>query len=442
MNMQNIPSKHSDIRRMFRATPGYVLMSSDFSQQEPKLTAYISQDANMIKAFQDGKDIYSSIAAIAFNKSYDECREFTPDGEYNPDGKARRTASKSVVLGILYGRSIPSIADQLYSKEDWTDEQKVKQAQHVYDSVLNAFPALRKLMKSSEAFVRKYGYTETILGRRRHIPEMQLPQFEFRPMQGYVNPDIDPLDPTTFTGESGIPARIQADLLKEFCGYKYYGQIVRRTKELAEQQHIRVINNTKKIQDATRQIVNGIIQGSAAETTKLALLKVESDERLKELGARIVNVIHDEILMECPIEYYEECGERLAMLMCAAADFLPFPIKCDVTTTYRWYGLEYPCRYTEPTNPDTTEDMEVRWIQYHLFEVGYELPVFKRPDGKKPEGDEALGVNGKVTDEYKAAIADYCAKYSIDISNFIYHIKTKVHTSYTPDELSRMRGAT
>ena len=53
----------------------------------------------MIKAFQEGKDIYSSIAAIAFNKSYDECREFTPDGEYNPDGKARRTASKSVVLG-------------------------------------------------------------------------------------------------------------------------------------------------------------------------------------------------------------------------------------------------------------------------------------------------------------------------------------------------------
>lgn len=98
-NMQNLPSHETDIRRMFRATPGYVLMSSDFSQQEPKLTAYVSQDANMIKAFQDGKDIYSSIAAIAFNKSYDECREFTPDGEYNPEGKARRTASKSVVLG-------------------------------------------------------------------------------------------------------------------------------------------------------------------------------------------------------------------------------------------------------------------------------------------------------------------------------------------------------
>ena len=63
------------------------------------MTAYVSQDANMIKAFQDGKDIYSSIAAIAFNRSYDECREFTPDGEYNPEGKARRTASKSVVLG-------------------------------------------------------------------------------------------------------------------------------------------------------------------------------------------------------------------------------------------------------------------------------------------------------------------------------------------------------
>ena len=68
-------------------------------QQEPKLTAYVSQDENMIRSFKEGKDIYSFIASIAFNKTYEECREFTPDGEYNPEGKARRTEAKSVVLG-------------------------------------------------------------------------------------------------------------------------------------------------------------------------------------------------------------------------------------------------------------------------------------------------------------------------------------------------------
>lgn len=98
--MQNIPSHASDIRHMFRATPGYVLLSSDFSQQEPKLTAYVSQDENMIKAFQDGKDIYATIASIAFSVPYEECLEFHPDtGEYQPDGKAKRSEAKSVVLG-------------------------------------------------------------------------------------------------------------------------------------------------------------------------------------------------------------------------------------------------------------------------------------------------------------------------------------------------------
>lgn len=323
---------------------------------------------------------------------------------------------------------------------DWTDEQKVKQAQFVYDSVLEAFPALRKFMQSSEAFVKKYGYTETILGRRRHLPDMQLPRFEFKPMQGYVNPDIDPLDPSTFGNANGIPERIQASLLKEFTGYKYFGQIVRRTKELAEKYHIRVVNNTKKIQDASREVVNGIVQGSAAETTKLALIKVYNDPVLRELGAKMVNVIHDEIMIECPVEHYEECGQRLAKLMCDAAGFLPFPIKCDVEASYRWNGLEYPCPYKEPTSPDTVEDQEVRWIQYHLCEVGYELPVYKKENGDKPEGDEAMGVNGRISDKYQDAIRDYCERYHLDSSEFLNHIRVKVHTGYTPEQLEHLEA--
>ena len=158
----------------------------------------------MIRSFQEGKDIYSFIASIAFNKPYEDCLEFTPDGEYNPEGKARRTESKSVVLGILYGRSTVTIADQLYAKEDWSQDKKIKQAEFVYESVLEAFPALRKLMENSEAFVKKYGYTETILGRRRHIPDLQLPEYEFKPLSGYINPDIDPLDINTLNGDNWI----------------------------------------------------------------------------------------------------------------------------------------------------------------------------------------------------------------------------------------------
>lgn len=432
-NMQNIPSRANDIRHMFRATPGYVLLSSDYSQQEPKLTAYVSQDENMIRSFQENKDIYSFIASIAFNKTYEECREFTSDGEYNPEGKARRTEAKSVVLGILYGRSTVTIAEQLYGKEPWSDERKVKQAQYVYDSVLNAFPALKNFMVQSQEFARKHGYVETILGRRRHIPDMMLPEFEFKPLQGYVNPDIDPLDMNTFGEKNEIPKRIQNRLYKELTSYKYFGQVAKRIKQLAEVDHIKVINNRHKIAEATRQVVNSIIQGSAADLTKLAILKVENDEEWKHLGGRILVPVHDELIAEVPIEHWKEGGECLSRLMCEAADFLPFSIKCDVTTTYRWYGLEYPCPYKHPESiHDLTDESEINWVLYHLFEIGYELPVFKDSDGNKPEGDAALGISGKMSEEAFSCIKDYCHRYNISEDDFISHIHTKVHTASVP----------
>ena len=83
-------------------TPAYVLMSSDYSQQEPKLTAFISSDKNMCDAFKHGKDIYATIASLAFNYPYEECMEFNPiTGANQPEGKERRSQAKSIVLGEL-----------------------------------------------------------------------------------------------------------------------------------------------------------------------------------------------------------------------------------------------------------------------------------------------------------------------------------------------------
>ena len=212
----------------------------------------------MCKAFAEGKDIYATIASIAFHKPYEECLEFHPEtGEYQPDGKKRRNEAKTVVLGICYGRSVPSIGQQLFgNNDDMADEEKTKNAQEVYDSVLRAFPNLKMLMQQAQAFAHKYGYVETILGRRRHLPDMMLEEFEFIPLPGYVNPDIDPLDLTSLEGDTGIPQRRIDELKKEFSKYKYYGQIAKRTKELYEKESIKVVNNRPKINDAKRQCVN------------------------------------------------------------------------------------------------------------------------------------------------------------------------------------------
>ena len=414
-------------------TPTYVMMSSDFSQQEPKMLAYKSGDPKMIDAFQHNRDIYATIAALSFNKPYEDCLEFYVDengkktDQVNRDGKERRTSAKSIVLGITYGRSTKTVGEQLFGKnKEMTEEEKTKAAQGVYDAVLGAFPNLDTFMQKCQGDARKYGYVETILGRRRHIRDMQLKPYEFKAGKGYINPDIDPLDPKTLKKKNELPERVAKQLESEFSKYKYKGQIYKRIKQLEEDEHIRVINNTKKITDATRQCVNSVIQGSAADLTKIAMLKVFNNKEWNELGARVLLPVHDELIAEVPIRNAKRAGELLGSLMSEAGNFLPFTINCDVTTTYRWYGLDCPCPYTKPNSMENLTEDEIRWIQYQLFECEYVLPVFNDPDGKKPIGDAALGVNGIWTEDMDNAINDYINRYHIDKSEFLDHIENKV----------------
>lgn len=429
-------NEHIDIPHI---TPAYVMMSSDFSQQEPKMLAYKSGDRSMIDAFKQGRDIYSTIAALSFNRTYEECSEFFFDengnktDQVNREGKERRSSAKSIVLGITYGRSTKTIGDQLFGKnENMTEQERTAGAQGIYDAVLNAFPNLNSFIQKCQSDARKYGYVETILGRRRHIPDMQLKPYEFRAMKSYVNPDIDPLDPKTLKNKSEIPERIVKQLEKEFAGYKHKGQVYRRIKELGEFDHIRVIDNSKLIRKATRKCCNSVIQGSAADLTKIAMLKVDNNPEWQALGAVVLLQVHDELIAEAPIRNAKRAGELLGQLMSEAGSFLPFTISCDVATTYKWYGLDYPCPYTRPElSEDTvigelTPD-EIKWIQYHLFECEYTLPVYKDKDGKKPMGDAASGINGIWSEESAAAMTDYMQKYNLDITQFVDNIFHRVN---------------
>lgn len=428
-NLQNIPSHAEDIRHMFRATPGYVLMSSDYSSQEPRITAYVSQSKELIEAFQNNKDVYATIASVAFKLPYENCLEFHPEtGEYQADGKARRTEAKSIVLGICYGRSVPSIGEQLYGKrKDMTDEQKTKEAQKVYDAVMNSFPDLRKAMFNAQQEAHDTGYVETVFGSRRYLPDMMLDEFEFQALPGYVNPDVDPLNPSTLTQQSDIPVRIVNALKREFSNYKYFGQIAKRTKQLYENDHIKVINNRAKINDASRQCLNTKIQGSAAMQTKLAMIMIQNDEEFNRLGGRMLVPIHDEIMIEAPVENAQRCGELLSGLMCKAASFLPFPSKCDVTTSMHWYGLEYPCPYEKPKSWEYMTEDNIKWVQYYLLETEYVMPVFKDADGNKPIGNAGKGVSGIESDEYRAAIQDYIDSHKITKDEFFDHIENNVN---------------
>lgn len=158
------------------------------------------------------------------------------------------------------------------------------------------------------------------------------------------------------------------------------------------------------------------------------MLKVFNNTEWNELGARILLPVHDELIAEVPMRNAERAGQLLGQLMSDAGDFLPFKINCDVTTTLRWYGLSYPCVYDKPASIEDTTILtpsEISWIQYHLFDLEYALPVHEK-EGVKLEGDAALGVDGEWSDDMDNYIDDYISRNHITKEEFIDHIENKV----------------
>ena len=337
-NMQNIPSHNKDIRKMFTADDGYVLMSSDYSQQEPKVMTQMCGDQKMLDAYKKGRDLYAEIASLAFDKPYEDCLEFYLDengkktDKTNKEGKERRTQAKSILLGILYGRGIASVAEQLKCSK--------QKAQEIQNKVFRGFPAIQKFEQDSKQMAMEKGFVTTLWGRKRRLPNMQLDKYEF----DFSNFVVDDFDPLNFTEDTLIDG--QDDVMLEKIEYysnlldKAYGrQKKEEIKAKARQEGIIIKDNGGYIADAERQCVNSRIQGSAADMTKKSMILVGNDERLKELGFRLLIPVHDELIAECPIENAVECKKRFAELMSEAAkDRLEVPISCDVEVTKEWYG--------------------------------------------------------------------------------------------------------
>jgi DNA polymerase I-like protein with 3'-5' exonuclease and polymerase domains len=321
-NLQNIPSHNKEIRQMFKAQDGYVLIGGDYSQQEPMVTAHLSKDKKMKEAFINGKDIYATIASLAFHKPYEECKEFRDDGTVNPAGKERRTQAKSIVLGILYGRQIPSIGEQL--------GVSTKEAQGIYNAVLKAFPELADFIKQSQKDAKEKGYVETAWSRRRHLLDMQLEKYEF------TDHNIDPL---AFDSEQKeVPESVKKSYTAKLD--KAYGYAQRnKLKDSLREKGIEVKDNGGFIAQAERQCVNARVQGSAADMAKLAMISINNDERMKELDFHLLICVHDEVIGECPKENAKEVKERLSYLMrMAPSHLIELPFKCDCEVSYNWYG--------------------------------------------------------------------------------------------------------
>ena len=326
-NLQNIPSHNKDIRKMFKATDGYVWMSADYSQQEPKCLAALCKmqgDSQMYDIFMQGKDLYSEIASKSFHVPYEQCKEFNPDGSTNKEGKERRSRAKSILLGVLYGRGEASIAEQLNCS--------VEEARQIKDSVFIAFPAIKKFEQDSINMSIEKGYVTTVCGRKRRLPSMQLPDYEVV----WQDKPVD-TDPLNFDNtDVSVPYDIQMYWLNKIYNARGFGS-KRKIFEEANKQGLYILDHTRE-KDTTK-VVNARIQGSAADLTKAAMIELDKNQRLKELGFRMLIQVHDEVIAECPEENVKECSQLFAEVMSKAAEkILQMPIRCDVEITKCWYG--------------------------------------------------------------------------------------------------------
>lgn len=348
LNFQNIPAHEKSIRLLFKAKDGYRICGGDYSAQEPRLTAFYSQDESMIQAYLEGKDLYSVIASMSFDRKYEDCLEFYPEGteilyegkpticgyktHQNKEGKSYRNMAKSILLGVLYGRGAKSVGEQI--------GKTMEEAQEIINKFFNAFPKVQKWINGSMDNAHKYGYVEDIAGRRRRLPDIQLPKYTIKDLNAQKN-EFNPIlgAENLFSGKDNPNINKYRDILSKITYRRDYEKI----KEQALKENIEIHDNSGFIAQAERQAVNSRVQGGAATLTKNALITIHNDKRLRELGAYLVNTVHDEILIEVPETNSKLAEKYLVEDMVESAKKLVtnVPMKCDTYNVNCWYIDEY-----------------------------------------------------------------------------------------------------
>ena len=154
-NLQNIPVRSEDgkeIRRCFIPEPGEEFFSCDYSQVELRIMASLSGDKHMIEAFLEGHDIHAATSAKIFHKSIDEVT------------KDERRKAKSANFGIIYGISAFGLAQGL--------DIDRREAKELIDGYFESFPEVEQFIERCKNEARQKGYAETIMGRRRYLPDI------------------------------------------------------------------------------------------------------------------------------------------------------------------------------------------------------------------------------------------------------------------------------
>ncbi|MFQ5463001.1 MAG: DNA polymerase I [Phycisphaerae bacterium] len=251
-NLQNIPIRTPlgrSIRSAFVAgAPDRVLLAADYSQIELRLLAHFCKDAALVAAFESGQDIHRTVAASVNGVSLDKV---TPE---------QRSAAKAVNFGIIYGQTAFGLSRSV--------GMPVGEARAFIDMYFMRYPGIRLFIDECIGKAKKLGYAETILGRRRPIPEL-------------------------------------------------------------------TSRNRQQIGFGERIAVNTVVQGSAADLIKRAMLDIHRELKTGRYHAKMLIQVHDELVFELPESAVAEESEMVRARM---EDALPLdiPIVVDIAWGRNW----------------------------------------------------------------------------------------------------------
>lgn len=276
-NLQNIPRPDEDkfkIRAAFCAALGCVLVIADYDQLEMKLMAHFSQDPEMIGAIEAGKDLHCYTVALMYGENYEEVYEAKVQKEHDKKGLTDRQkallllrqAAKNTGFGLIYGIGPLKLSSQLVDAGVFvapTNEQElkvnIKKAKELIHKYFTAFPGAKAFIEGTHRRCMEVEYVQTLMGRFRRLP--------------------------------GINAKGGGGADKE--------------------------DGSGIVAESKRQAVNTIIQGTAADIAKQAMIVAEYDPELNSIGAKMLMQVHDELIFEVEDEpeKIEACKRRVQWIM-------------------------------------------------------------------------------------------------------------------------------
>jgi len=251
-NLQNIPIRTEtgrQIRKAFVASDSdRILLTADYSQIELRLLAHFCKDAALVEAFKTGEDIHRAVAAQVNSVALDDVTS------------AQRSAAKAVNFGIIYGQSAFGLSRSLGIP--------VGEARDFINAYFERYPGIRAFIDDCIEQTKSSGYAETILGRRRPIPELQS-------------------------------------------------------------------RNRQQVSFGERIAVNTVVQGSAADLIKRAMIDIHRAYKAGEHQARMLIQVHDELVFEVPKEQLDQAAGLVRQKMESAIP-LDVPIVADVGSGKTW----------------------------------------------------------------------------------------------------------